>query len=216
MDNLTKFSLGFLDGVDRSQYQINKILANLSIDGFYSFLDSMSRLHPDMLHHVYEWDMVGYPDGRLYKLKKTKSGNKIAINYQFLRSNTTSSEFSQVPFYNKAEIMELGIPITIQERDAQALFFESDNMEVFAKGPIRIANPGGAAVRGSFIRYFNLFYNKYFEEIYLNSINFYRYMSNPKQYLIDFPDGVRSTGYNGGVRSAKKWIDNMPGSDLSD
>jgi hypothetical protein len=211
MNNLVEYDTGFLNELEKSEYKLNSIVANISIVGFYEFLDSMARIHPDMLHHVYEWDMVGYPNGRLYKLKKTKTGNKVAINYSFLKSKKLSGEYSQEPFYNKAEVMEMGFPVTINEKNSQALFFKYGDTEVFAHGPIRIPNPGGPNVRGSFLKYYSLFYNKYFEDVYLKSINFYRYLSNPVQYEIDFPKGVKLTGYNGGVNAARKWIDKIPG-----
>lgn len=211
MKNMAQYGIGFATEAKRSEGKLARKLGEASIDGFYDFLDAMARMHPEMLHHVYEWDRVGNPGARLYEVKTTgASARAITINADFLPSRSTSDQYS-TPFVNKAEVMELGLPVVIERVNAQSLFFTQDGQEFFRMGPIVIENPGGEAVRGSFLRFFEMFYNRYFEDIYLNSINFYKHMSETTEFTKNFEAGVRRGGYNVGRRAAEKWINSAPG-----
>ena len=161
LTNVTNYSQGFIDEVKRSQNKVTEKIASTSVNVFYDYLDGLARSHPGMLHHVYEWGQVGDPFGRLYELSVSLQGKSAVVSADFLQSNLASPS-SKEPFYDKADIMEEGIPLVIQEKDAQALFFEIDGEEFFRRGPIYIANPGGSNTRGSFVRAFNEFYNIYF------------------------------------------------------
>lgn len=210
IDNMVQYTLGYLDETQASETKLAKKAGEASIQGFYDFLDSMARMHPDMLHHVYEWDMVGDPGGRLYQLKIGGQGKSITINSDFLPSSSRKDAYSS-PFVNKAEVMEMGIPVVVEEVNAQSLFFQRDGQEFFRMGPIIIENPGGQEVRGSFLKFFQTFYNEYFETVYLESINFYRHLSSTKEYEKNFASAVKKNGYNDGKKAAAKWINDTPG-----
>ena len=189
-------------------------MAKISINTFYQYLDGLARIHPEMLHHVYEWGEVGNPGARLFDLKTIAIGRGVGVGAELLDS-TTVKEGSSEPFYDKATIMEYGETVTVTEQEAQALFFEIDGIEYFRKGPITIANPGGEAVRGSFVRAFNEFYTNYFSDVYLRSIQFYKQLEDGKEYKRNVRLSARSANPRIlGKNSAMQWIASLPGDDL--
>lgn len=204
--SVIEYSQGFVDSAKENKTVLSSGIAEISIDAFYDYLDGLARLHPGMLHHVYEWGQVGDPFGRLVELTSTISQRKVTISADFLESQSISST-SNTPFYDKAKIMEEGIPVVVNEVEAKALFFEIDGEEFFRVGPIYIANPGGSSTRGSFLKAFEDFYGKYFEQVFLKSIKFYSHFSNPKEYNKFVRSASRSkNAYGIGKKAALSWI----------
>jgi hypothetical protein len=211
LNNVLNYSEGFTTELKKNESKISKKIANASIDVFYEYLDGLARVHPGMLHHVYEWGQVGNPTARLFELQAKISGNDAIVTAEFLQSDTVPPSGNE-EFYNKAIVMEEGIPVVINEVDAQALFFEVDGEEFFRTGPIVIANPGGSETRGSFVKAFNEFYGMYFKEIYLSSIGFYKHFSNPKEYSRKFRSAAKSKNARAiGKGVALSWIERAPG-----
>jgi hypothetical protein len=209
--NVKNYSQGFIDEAKKNQGKITEKIATTSIVTFYDYLDGLARSHPGMLHHVYEWGQIGDPFGRLYELSLSLQGKSAVVGASFLESNVPSPT-SNVPFYDKANIMEEGIPVVVSEKDAQILFFEIDGQEFFRHGPIYIANPGGGATRGSFLRAFNEFYNIYFTKDYLNSIKFYDHFRGSKEYQKNVKAASKSKNAKSiGKAAALSWINNAPG-----
>lgn len=215
LKNAVGYSNGFLSELQRQEPRLTEKVGKLSIDAFYDYLDGLARSHPGMLHHVYEWGQVGDPFGRLYELELSLAKSNAKITATFLESDSPSSESGQI-FYDKASIMEEGIPVVVNGKDAQALFFEIDGEEFFRHGPIYIANPGGSATRGSFVRAFNEFYMNYFSQVYLNAIQFYDHFKTPTAFVKNFRNAVRSkSGANRiGRQTALSWIEKAPGDNL--
>jgi hypothetical protein len=213
LNNTIEYNSGFLQETKSSKKKIEKMMADISISAFYQYLDGLARLHPGMLHHVYEWGQVGNPSARLFDLKLQSFDQGAQISANFLESRTIPENGSE-PFYDKAEIMEKGIPVVIKEKNAQALFFEVDGEEFFRVGPIVIENPGGAAARGSFVKAFEEFYNTYFTQVYLRSIKFYEHFKNPQPYRRNIKNSTRSANARSlGKKVALEWILKTPGSD---
>ena len=214
LNNVVEYSEGFLQETKARQSYVASKLASTSIAAFYDYLDGLARTNPAMLHHVYEWGQVGDPQARLFELKKSiKTNDKVFINADFKQS-TSIQDNSNEPFYDKANIMEDGIPVTVNEVNAKALFFEIDGQEFFRLGPIVIENPGGEQVRGSFLRAFEEFYNVYFDNVYLRAIRFYDHFRQSKEYENNFSSAVKGSGAkSAGKKSALTWILNAPGDD---
>jgi hypothetical protein len=211
LTNVTNYSQGFIDEVKRNQNKITEKIASTSVNVFYDYLDGLARSHPGMLHHVYEWGQVGDPFARLYELSVSLQGKSAVVSADFLQSDTPSPT-SRETFYDKANIMEEGIPLVIEEKDAQVLFFEIEGEEFFRNGPIYIANPGGGATRGSFVRAYNEFYNIYFTKDYLNSIKFYDHFRGSKEYQKNVKIASKSKNATSiGRAAALSWINNAPG-----
>lgn len=209
LSNVVAYSDGFIKETKAKENYVAARMAELSIDGFYEFLDNLARSNPGMLHHIYEWGNVGNPGARLVELKKEIAGSRSEISSEFLQSRSLP-ENGNTPFFNKVEVMEEGIPVVINEVSAEALFFEADGQEFFRTGPIFIENPGGKATRGQFVSAFETFYNRYFDNVYLQSIRFYDHFRNPRQYAKNFSAGSRG-GAAVGRQTALSWIMNMPG-----
>lgn len=213
--NITNYSEGFIEEAKLQKKVLSETMADIGIDAFYNYLDGLARMHPGMLHHVYEWGEVGNPSGRLFELSKSISGKGVEISADFLQS-TSVSQKSNEPFYDKAMIMELGETIIVSEGDAQALFFEVDGQEIFVKGPIVIENPGGEGVRGSFVEAFNEFYQVYFSEIYLRSIRFYKTLEEARPYRTGIKAASKSKNSRTlGKNAASQWINSVKGDDLN-
>lgn len=212
LDNLVEYTDGFIKETKAKEPYIASKLGQSSMNAFYEYLDALARTNPGMLHHVYEWGQVGNPSERLYELKKNLVKDKVSITADFLQSSSIA-DGSNEPFYEKATIMEEGIPVTIQEVNAKALFFVIDGEEFFRLGPIVIPSPGGEAVRGSFLTAFEEFYNVYFDKMYLSSIRFYDHFRNPMEYEKNFVQGVKGGGRSLGRATSLSWILKAPGDD---
>lgn len=211
LKNVVQYTDGFTEELKRNKKRITKNIADESIDVFYDYLDGLARSHPGMLHHVYEWGQVGNPTGRLFELTSALKGNNAIVSADFLYSDTTPPNSDQ-EFFDKARIMEEGIEVVVNEVNAKALFFEVDGEEFFRTGPIVIANPGGVATRGSFVRAFNEFYGLYFSNVYLDSIGFYKHFSNPKEYSNKFKVASKNRNARAiGKQAALSWIARGPG-----
>jgi len=159
---------------------------------------------------------VGNPTARLVDLGVISSGRGSTITAEFLQSQTVK-DGSKEPFYDKAEVMEEGIPVVIREKEAQALFFEIDGLEYFRMGPITVLNPGGAETRGGFVSVFEEFYNNYLTQVYLRAIKFYKHFESPKEYEKNFKSALKSTNATSiGKMTALSWISKLPGEDQID
>lgn len=130
MNNIMDYSIGFLEGVHRGKNQFLHSVGVETIELLKEFIDSSARVNPEVLHHVYEWSQIGSPSGRLYDLDYTVSGLGLSIKSSFKQS-TIIKAGSNVPFYNKATIIENGIPVVIRPKKAKALRFEQDGEEIF-------------------------------------------------------------------------------------
>ena len=213
LNNVVEYSDGFIRETKAKEPYVASKLASTSISAFYDYLDVLARTNPGMLHHVYEWGQVGNPRERLVELKKILAGKKAEIRANFL-SSTSIPENGSNAFWNKAEVMEEGITVEINEVKAQALFFQIDGEEFFRVGPIVIDNPGGDQVRGSFVKAFEEFYNNYFDQIYLRSIRFYDHFTKSREFESNFDAAVRSgSAASMGRKTALSWIINAPGED---
>lgn len=210
LNNSIKYTQSFATELRKNKKVLNEKVGDESIQAFYDYLDNLAMLHPGMLHHVYEWGQVGNPAGRLFELGLSINGTSAVIDAQFLESFEPSPT-SDVAFYDKAQIMESGDSVTVNEVDAQILFFEIDGVEYFRHGPIVIANPGGKETRGSFVKAFNEFYGKYFTEFHLRQIGFYKYFSSAKEYERYFKSATKGAASANGRKAALSWIMNAPG-----
>lgn len=206
MNNIVNYSLGFLDGVKKGK---RVFLGNLGVGikkMLEAFIDSNARSNPQMLHHVYEWSRTGSPEARLFDINYTVSNVGLSFYSSFKQSNTIK-EGSSVPFYNKAKIMEDGVPVTITPKKSNVLVFEDNGETVFTKGPVEVNSPGGAQTQGSFEKTVNLFFTRYFTQAFLRSSGVYKYLNNPEIYKKNLQKG-RVGGKTVGVSTGYSWIVN--------
>jgi hypothetical protein len=206
MNNIVNYSIGFLEGVQRGKTVFLKTLGMETVEIMKEFIDSNARVNPEMLHHVYEWTMTGSPDARLYDISYTTSNLGLSFRSSFSQS-TSIKEGSRTPFYDKARIMEYGIPVTIRPKVSQVLAFDDNGETIFTRGQIEIMNPGGTEVEGGFEKVFDMFFNKYFSQAFLRTSGVAKYLENPQVYKKNMPAG-KKMGKAKGLSTGYRWIAN--------
>jgi hypothetical protein len=206
LNNIVDYSLGFINGVQKGKSIFLNNLGSSVQHILEAFIDSNARSNPQTLHHVYEWYRTGSPDARLFDIRYTVSNVGLSF-YSSFKQSTTIKNGSSVPFYNKAEIMENGIPVTIVPKRSSVLAFEQDGETIFTKGPINVDNPGGPAVQNGFQNTVNLFFSRYFTQAFLRTSGLYDYFNNPKVYKKNLQKG-RTSGKAAGISTGYAWIVN--------
>lgn len=139
--------------------------AHMLETAFWNHLDAHANHHQERFHHIYEWGMIGLPEGRLVQTTVVNRSGQTEIDTAFEQSQTTvpayeytledGTQYSQTPeqhvFKLKAEIMEFGIPVTVKPQPGKKLMFEnSDGHLIFTNKEVNISNPGGTATKGAF------------------------------------------------------------------
>ena len=206
MDNIINYSIVFLDGVKLGKREMLSNIGRGTVESMKQFIDSMARVDNDMLHHVYEWNQVGSPSARLFNIEYTVSNLGLSIKSTFSQSTTVQAG-SKTPFYDKARIMENGIPVTIKPVRAEVLSFNDDGEQVFTKKPITVMNPGGQPTTRGFEQAFDNFMNQYFRQSFLNSSGIIEYLQNPVAYKNNLASGKR-LGKTKGYSTGYRWIAN--------
>ena len=206
MNNIVNYSFGFLEGVQKGKKIFLDKLGKGVIQALAQYVDVEARSNPKALHHVYEWNQTGSPTSRLFDLNYTVSNLGLSINSTFRQSRSVSENMT-VPFYNKAKIMENGIPVTISPTRSQVLKFSGPNGDVFTKKPIKVDSPGGDAVFGSFESTVDIFISRYFKQSFLRASGLYDYIKKPILYKKNFAVGSK-LGKSKGIDTGFKWIAN--------
>lgn len=206
MNNIVEYSVGFLEGIQKGKTLFLKTVGLETVELMKEFIDSNARVNPEMLHHIYEWNQTGSPKARLYNISYTTSNLGLSFKSSFSQS-TSIKNGSRTPFYDKARIMEEGIPVTIRPKVAEVLAFDENGETVFTKGPVRVDNPGGSQVEGSFEKVFDMFFNRYFSQAFLRVSGIAKYLENPEVYRRDMNSG-KSLGRSKGVSTGYRWIAN--------
>lgn len=206
MKNIIDYSVGYVNGIQGGKRAFLTTLGLETVELMKEYIDSNARINPQMLHHVYEWNQTGSPGARLFDINYTVSNIGLSFMSTFKQS-TSIKNGSRVPFYNKAKIMEEGIPVTIRPTKAQALVFNIDGEEIFTKNPVEVLNPGGNEVQGGYQKVFESFFNRYFTQAFLRASGIAQYLSNPISYKKNLragKNGGKAKGYEVGYR----WIAN--------
>jgi hypothetical protein len=209
MKNVIEYSTGFLEGAQRGKIHLLENIGKTIVEGIKQFIDANARVNPESLHHIYEWYRVGSPDARLFEIEYKATHVGLSFNSTFSQS-TSIREGSNAPFYDKARIMEEGIPVTIIPKARKPLVFEDMGETVFTKAPVFIANPGGDGVGGSFQRIFEQFFSQYFSQSFLKSSGILDHLNDPTPFKTNFnksKTGGKSFGMNVGYR----WITKSKG-----
>ena len=209
MLNVIGYSEGFAKGAEAAKGQLLEALGLHAIEAANEYIDSNAKLNPAKLSHVYEWDMEGNPAGRLFDLKTIVTGNSLSVSGSLKQSKTVQSG-SSTPFYNKAEIMEKGIPVTINPKQSSVLSFDIDGKTVFTKKPVTVQDPGGQQAQNGFGETFNEFFNMFFSQSFLKSGRLASYLANPEAYHKNFTS-ARKGGKSLGKSVGRKWMSDAGG-----
>ena len=207
MNNIIRYSEGFLEGVQRGKAQMLSNIGKASVEVIKEYIDSSARVNPEMLHHVYEWYQTGSPEARLFDIVYSVNGAGLSIRSQFKQS-TVIKNGSKVPFYDKAKIMEAGVSITIAPRNSSVLSFEDSGEQVFTKNAVTVSNPGGDNVQRSFESTFDAFMRGYFSQAFLSTSGILAKLNDISIYKKNFSAGKRS-GKQKGIETGYRWITNV-------
>jgi hypothetical protein len=206
MNNIVKYSEGFLEGANRGKVVFLQKLGVQTVELLKEYIDSNARVNPDALHHVYEWYQTGRPSARLFEINYTVSNLGLSFVSGFKQSSTIK-QGSRTPFYDKAKIMENGMSVKIKPKTSQVLAFEVDGQEVFTKNEVTVDNPGGSQVVGSFEKVFDSFFTQYFTQAFLRSSGLFDFFENPIVYKRDLPAG-KKLGRQRGLSTGYRWVAN--------
>ena len=205
LNNITQYSIGFLDGMQEARPVFMDNLGKTVIESLKNFIDSNARMNPEMLHHVYEWYQEGSPESRLFDIDYNVLGNSgLSFNYTFSQSSSYSNNSNQ-PFYDKARIMEQGIPVTIKPKSGGVLMFNSEGEQIFTRKPIVVSNPGGTEVQGGFEKTIKMFFDNYFSQSYVMSSGITSTFNNPITYKANFKSGSKQ-GKSLGFKVGYQWV----------
>lgn len=206
LNNIVQYSFGFLEGAESGKKIFFDNLGKGILFALNRYIDIEAKSNPEALHHVYEWYQTGSPSARLFDLRYSINNRGLNVTYNFKQSRSLSKDATE-PFYNKAQIMESGVPVTITPKSGGALRFEVGGNEVFTKNPVTVMSPGGQEVAGSFQKIFNEFMTMYFAQSFLRASGIYDYISKPMIYKKNFAAGAR-TGKYAGKKAGYSWIVN--------
>jgi len=202
LQNTVEYSMGFIDGAKISQTEFNKVLADATIESLNLYIDANARENPASLHHVYEWDYIGNPQGRLFNFDAIVTQRSITITSSFLQSTTVKKDAtSSEPFWNKAEVMESGMTVVIVPRRAEVLAYQDEDSGeiVFTEGPVVVNNPGGFYVHAGFASAVKTYFDAYYKDGFLKSTGILERMKNPAEFRQYYSkNSKRSQGVNAG------------------
>lgn len=202
--NIAEYSLGFTEGIQKGKPIFLKRLGIATKEALAQYIDANARMNPKALHHVYEWYKTGSPQARLFNLKYSVTGVGLSIGYSFKQSSSIRSG-SKEPFYNKAEIMENGIPVVISPK-RNVLVFEEGGSIIFTRNNIYVDNPGGD-VAGEYQKVFDDFFQNYFKQSFLRATGIMNYLENPQIFKKNLKSGSKS-GKSSGIKTGYTWIVN--------
>ena len=209
MKKIIGYAEGFLQGAEAGKTNMLDNLGAEVIDEMKTFIDVNARVSPMTLHHVYEWYQTGSPAARLFDLDYKASNLGLSINSTF-RQSITLREGSKVPFYNKAAIMENGVPVKIEPKNAEVLSFIENGERVFTKKPINVIDPGGEAVQGGYERVFEAFFNQYFSQSFIRTSGIMRDLEDVSEFRRNFGNAKRG-GKSLGMSVGYRWISQARG-----
>jgi hypothetical protein len=200
MKKAIDYSTGFINGAEQNEQYFNNQLAEIIKEAFYKYVDSVARLEPDRLHHIYEWEQTGVDKARLFRIEAFSGRQSIRFVTEFMQS-TSISPTANEPFVNKAEVMESGTMVTIAPRGDGPLVFEGDDGEmVFTNEEVTIDNPGGN-VEGQFAAVAKEFFTNYLDKGML------RQLMMDLETPVEFSQGWgKQMNYSSGRRQAKKYL----------
>jgi len=171
---------------------------------FGMYIDSQARTKPKSLHHVYEWNKVGVPTARLFKLSRMDiDGLSFRINYDFKLSKSSvpsknKKQTKKYVFANKALVMETGMPIVIRPRSAERLVFELDGETVFMpKGTsVTVRKPGGAQAAHQFSLSYGRFFGGQLVNSSIKSSGLQRIFNSKMTRALNVPMNIKKVQYS--------------------
>lgn len=203
MNNLVQYGFGFVEGAQSGKAQLLKQLGPEVRTLLEQYIDANARMNPEELQHVYEWYQTGNPNGRLFDIEYVVTGLGLSFQSSF-RQSTSIKNGSNVPFYNKARVMESGVSVTIRPKDSDVLAFQDGSDTVFTKSPVTV-KPGGTASTGSYEEVFKEFFNRYLSQTFLDVTGLRKHLGTPLAFKNNLAAGLAG-GRSVGVRVGRQWM----------
>jgi hypothetical protein len=204
MNQIVEYSAGFIEGAKLGKVDLMEQIGSAVVEALKQFIDTNARMSPQALHHVYEWYRTGSPEARLFDIQYIATHVGLSFNSTF-RQSASLKMGSKVPFYDKAEIMEKGIPVTIIPQSRKPLVFESNGETVFTKSPVTVSNPGGDSVQGGYQNVFDQFFSKYFSQSFLRSSRILDHLNDPTPFKANL-SGAKNGGRKFGINVGYRWV----------
>lgn len=147
-----------------------KYVHSVYSEEFTAHMETLAQAAPDRFHHVYEWNMIGIPQGKLWRDVLRGSGNTRTATFQWKASKSIVPVSDEAKdkgvkqihvFVWKAPVMEYGEDITITPKRGEGLAYFTGPVYSdpgryepvkFTRKDITIHNPGGANVKGAFTK----------------------------------------------------------------
>jgi len=177
------------------------IFNQINID-FGNYIDSLARLKPKSLHHVYEWKKTGNKTARLFKINKiSEQGLSFRLNYDLLPSRSmvpASNGRRRHMFANKAAVMEAGRPLVIRPKNAERLVFEIDGEMVFMpKGKsVTVKRPGGSSATNQFALAYSRFFSGNLVNLSIKNSGFQRIFNSSMSKALSVPSNIKKVQYS--------------------
>ena len=212
MNNVMQYSEGYLEGIHRGKSKFLQTIGLNTVKIMKEFIDQQARADHQLYHHIYEWYQTGNPEARLYEIHYEQNGSGLTFNGE-LQQSKSIQDGSHTPFYNKAKIMEEGIPVKIKPNRASVLAFTVNGQDVFTKNEVLVNDPGGTHTIGSFERIVKLFIEQYFRQSVLESTGIAEYLRTSNAFKNNLQAG-KINGREVGIKTGYNWITRA--GDLSD
>ncbi len=203
--NVAAYNDGFVAGTHEGLPVLLQKIGATVVEAIGMFIDRMAAGNPSALHHIYEWGSVG--GARLFNFNYAVGGNTVTFNGQTTQSGSVAPTADR-PFYNKADVMEAGQSVTI-EPYGEALVFN----DIFVRGPVFVANPGGGGTVGQFQRVTDQFFTQYVTQSFLAPI--LEALSTADEYAASFVAGANGGGFGTGSAAGYKYIAGAPVGSIS-
>lgn len=204
MNNIIAYANGFIDGATSAKPKLLEEIGESVSESLGYYIDSVANANPSLLHHVYEWAQTGSMAARLFDIDYSMTNGGLSINATFSQSQSIQNG-STVPFYNKARIMEQGIPVKITPKDGGVLSFNDNGDQVFTRKTVVVTKPGGEAVEGQFENTFDEYFSIYLSQALFSAAGLDYRLSNPIEFKTNIQKGA-SNGRSAGLSAGKKWI----------
>ena len=178
---------GYFKGVEDTEIESEYKTAFKLVQEFGEYVDMRARSSPNLLHHVYEWNLVGHRDARLFELQIIPTSAGARITYSFLKSTTLND--NGYLFADKAQVMESGHIVSF-ETDKPVPLYEATEFRV---GPFTFV-AGGEDVEGSF------------------GETFRTYFMNRQNIIVNTPREIHTSArmtYSNGIRDGRKLYDSL-------
>ncbi len=208
MENLLAYSDGFLNGAQKGKKALLAEIGEKTVKMVGAYIDASAKARPDLLHHLYEWYKVGRPSARLFDIKYTVSSAGVTFRSEFLESQSVRKG-SDEPFWNKAYIMENGIPVIISPKYSDYLRFQIDDEIIYTSNSVQVDNPGGNT-EGQYAKIFDQFFSKYYSQAFLGKSGVLDHLGKPIEYKKNLRAGSKR-GRSAGIQAGIRWVTNSKG-----